>query len=245
MDAMRGPVHVRRWDGERWIELGDSISAGLNAGGHSARKPSVAVDREGRPVVAWHEFAGAGTNVEIFVKRWNGTAWLPFGWSASPGGISRSSGRSWDAALDLDPAGNPVVAWRDDTAGNFETWLRRWWINSAWVEVGRSAYEGGVSATRWHTVDLALRLDAAGRPVLAWIDEASGTSFVHLRAWDGKSWAELAGSATGSGISVGGHGARHVTLDLDASGAPVVAWTDGSGDNFDIFLRKYVAGKRR
>ena len=231
-DGGRSRVFVRRWTGTAWVELGEP--GGLGFGSFSARKPSLRVDRNGSPVVAWHEATGVGSNVEIFVQRWDGKAWVPYGWSASAGGISRSAGRSWDPWLDLDAAGNPVVAWRDDTYGNMETWLRRWWLGSAWVEVGRSAYEGGISGTKGTTVDPQLRLDSAGHPVVAWTEETGGSWSAFVRFWDGKAWTELVGPA-----GLGTPSVRQLSLDLDPSGAPIAAWADDWSGNFEVYVRKY------
>lgn len=67
------------------------------------------------------------------------------GGSASGGGISDTSGSSWEPSLAIDPEGRPMVAWRDSSSGNEEIYLRRF-DGVGWVELGTgSATAGGIS----------------------------------------------------------------------------------------------------
>ncbi|GEM49261.1 hypothetical protein [Deinococcus cellulosilyticus] len=63
-------VHVKRWDGNTWVQLGgplDSVET------RQAYQPTVVVDSSNRPVVSWYEEMGNG--LQYHVKRWNGNTW--------------------------------------------------------------------------------------------------------------------------------------------------------------------------
>jgi hypothetical protein len=85
MDAQDNPVvawlensgalqmRVARWDGAGWAAY-PVLNQNLKADVESF---SLALDKDGNPVVAWAEMVGK--NHQIFVARWNGTAWVELG----------------------------------------------------------------------------------------------------------------------------------------------------------------------
>jgi hypothetical protein len=55
-------IFVKRWENEQWSSLGPALSA--RAGSTtSSFKPALAFDAEGTPLVAWHEFTGATSDI--------------------------------------------------------------------------------------------------------------------------------------------------------------------------------------
>ena len=129
-------------------------------------------------------------------------AWVQMNESASGGGISDNGGNSWLPSLALDSSDNPVVAWRDDSGGNFEIYIKRW-NGGEWVEIGaRSASGSGISQNKGRSDWPSLELDSSGRPVVAWMDRNSGNYEIYIKRWDGDAWVEIGeGSASGGGIS--------------------------------------------
>jgi len=46
--------------------------------------------------------------------------------SASGGGISKSAGQSSNPSLAVGPGGAPIIAWSDDSSGNYEIYVQGW-----------------------------------------------------------------------------------------------------------------------
>ena len=120
--------------------------------------------------------------------------------------------------------------------------------SGTWVEVGEgSATGGGVSDNAGSSMGPSLALDNSGNPVVAWVDETSGTSGwdpeIYIKRFDDTTgaWVEVGeGSATGGGISDNDGPSACSSLTLDRFGNPVVAWEDsssGPGDDQIYVIR--------
>jgi type IV secretory pathway protease TraF len=119
-------IYLRRWTGQSWEELGRSATGGGISGTPGASvRPSLALDSEGRPAVAWQEETAPG-NTEVYFRRWDGKSWVAAAESASRGGISGTPGLSVDPMMALDREGRIVVAWNEWSMGTPEIYLRRW-----------------------------------------------------------------------------------------------------------------------
>jgi len=144
-------------------------------------------------------------------------------------------------SLAIDGDGRPVVAWRDDSGGDFEIYLRRW-NGDDWVELDGSASGGGISANGGDSRSPSLATLPGGAPIVSWRDDDSGDFEIYVRRWTGSAWVEMdAGSATGGGISANGGESWWPSLAVGPDG-PVVAWEDDSGGDDEIYVRRYVPG---
>jgi hypothetical protein len=283
-------ICFRRWDGTAWTELGRSLEVGppQDPALDERGAPSLALDPQGHPVVAWQ--AGTLRRSEIYLSRWNGTAWIELGGSASGRGVSRSGGACSYPLVALDGAGAPTLLWSLHGVAESRVFVSRWtgtewkdldshllaatigasaihedyqpslaldgsgrpvvawlgggwirlkrWDGAAWVELGGSARDGlGGGADRVRAPSVAV--DARGDPVVAWSWESEKNWEVALRRWTGSAWVELANSATGGGISRSSGHSRKPALRLDPDGNPVVAWTDGTPNRNQIYLRRF------
>ncbi|RKH36575.1 Ig-like domain-containing protein [Corallococcus sp. CA031C] len=232
-----GPVciHVQRWSGETWTK----VLAPLCPTNGAAYGPSLRLDAEGRPVVAWEE--GVGSLPQgIRVARWTEAGWASLG---EP--LSAEAGDTdavW-ASLQLAADGTPFVAWTESTEtpegtlGPRRVHVRRW-SDDSWEPVGGplDALDGETSASK-----ASLALDAQGNPVVAWAEyqpEGGLVSRLYVRRWTGSTWEPL-GDALGT-QEPATH-LRNTTLRLDTSGNPVVAWDeDGPGDVADVYLQRWT-----
>lgn len=70
-----------------------------------AFKPSLALDLQGRPIVAWVEQTGGVARV--FAKRWEDDRWQPLGNALN----REQSQNAAYTALAVNPQGQPVVAY--------------------------------------------------------------------------------------------------------------------------------------
>lgn len=238
-------IHVKRWDGSAWVEM-EGIPASIQklkiAGEPGVRalpavvKAKVEVEPDGNPIVCWADYSSG--NYEIYVKRWDGSAWVEMGkGSASGGGISNNAGASVDPAIAIDQEGKPIICWEDGTSGNDEIYVRGW-DGSAWVEIGTgSASGGGISndGIRSSMPDVATSHD--GRPVICW----STGEDIYVRRWDRSSWAEMGtDSASGGGISKNLKDAGRPAIAIGSDDGPIVVFDSRTPDgDHEIYVRKF------
>ncbi|MCY1032715.1 Ig-like domain-containing protein [Corallococcus sp. BB11-1] len=232
-----GPVciHVQRWTGETWAK----VLTPLCPTNGDAYGPSLRLDAEDQPVVAWEE-GGGSLPQGIRVARWTEAGWASLG---EP--LSAEAGDTdaiW-ASLQLAADGTPFVAWTeytDDTAappGPRRVHVRRW-SGDSWEPVGGplDALDGETSAGK-----ASLALDAQANPVVAWAEyqpEGGLVSRLYVRRWTGTTWEPLGGAL---GTQEPATHLRNTTLRLDASGNPVVAWDeDGPGMVSDVYLQRWT-----
>lgn len=234
-------VYLKQWSGAAWIELGGSATTGgLSASAGSSTAPELALTSGGLPVVAWLDDSG-GT-AQVYLKAWNGSAWVELGGSASSGGVSARPAAVSGLALALDGSDHPVVAWADAASGASQIYLRRW-NGAAWVALAGSDSGSGVSGTAAVSTRPRLGLDPLGNPTLAWHE---GTTQLYGARWFGGAWEALRGPTLAAGRALSGTtgSSSEPSLALDRSGRPLVAWTDltvnpGAGE---VYLRR-IRGK--
>ncbi|MGE5181749.1 MAG: hypothetical protein ACM31C_06790 [Acidobacteriota bacterium] len=234
-------IYLEQWNGSAWVELGGSATGGgvsATSGGNS-QEPAVALQPNGDPVVAWIEQATGGGIEQVFLKRWNGTAWEELGGSATGGGVSQAAAGNigaQDVSIAVDSAGRIYVAWKfAETPGNVccNLWVYvSRWNGSAWEELASSASGTGINGTADGSAP-TIRIDTSDRPVVAWNQEISSGCWVWLRRWSGSAWDELASSASGNGLSGAMGGAADPALAIDHAGNPVALWALDSATAFD------------
>ncbi|MCI0657484.1 MAG: hypothetical protein L0170_10500, partial [Acidobacteria bacterium] len=124
--------------GASWSDLGGSGSAGgISNSTYGAGYPSLAIDPDGNPVVAYEHAWIDPSNINVisvYLRRWNGTSWVGVSGSDTGYGIGNgapySLGYSSQSALEIDASGNAVVAWngwdlsRGSGYENFEIYLK-------------------------------------------------------------------------------------------------------------------------
>lgn len=230
----RAEIYARRWNGAAWEPAGAGAAAGGGISDNSGDSEFVdlRVDANGYAWAVWVD--NSGGNAEVYVRQWNGSAWVATGGTASGGGISNSAGRSGRPALSLDPSGHPVVAWTEGSGSQSNIYARRY-DGAAWVEVGAgSAAGGGISNTSGKSQYPALGFSAVGEAYLAWYDDSGGQWEILAARWDGSAWA--AAPAPG-GLSATAGASKEPDLAVVA-GAPYVVWQETPGGNNEIYVRR-------
>jgi len=233
-------IYVRRWNGSAWVEVGagSASGGGVSATATISQSPWLEAAPDGSVYLAWHEENGGG--YDIYVRRWNGSAWAEVGaGSAAGGGISKTAGISQWPSVGIAPGGAVYVAWEEATAADKEIYVRRWDGNS-WLEVGAgSASGGGISNNSGDSGRPFLAIDETGAPLIGWSDDTPGDTEIYVRRYNGSSWVEIGGSASGGGVSNNAGASRPPVLGVDSSGAIFVTWPDDSGGQFNIFVRRW------
>lgn len=236
MDSSAGnqEVYARRWNGSAWEGLAGSASGGgiSNTPTRSGR-PAIAL-YDNLPTVAWAETETVG---DIYVRRFDGTAWVELGeHSASNGGVSNTPGVSQYAAIGYSAAGKPFVAWYDYTPGQPEIYAATL-EGVQWVAAGTGATSGGgISNTGNTSVEPALAVQG-GAPYVVWQETTNSDAEVYIRRLAGDNWVEVGnGSASGGGISDNSGDSQYAALAFDGQGRLYVAWADDSSGDFEIYV---------
>jgi hypothetical protein len=97
-------VFVKRWTKQSWVSLGASLNVHP---GWLAERPNLALDAQGRPLLAWVEGPPGGAR-QVYAKRWDGKRWTLLG--GGPLNLLASQDAS-SASATVDGNGNAVVAW--------------------------------------------------------------------------------------------------------------------------------------
>jgi hypothetical protein len=166
-------VYVMRWDGAAWLSLGGSLDRRASS---NATAPALALDNTGNPYVVWQEaFVNPGsTSEDIYVKRWDGTAWQALGLRLD----RRSTNNAVAPSISIDNANNPVVAWQETFQGNEDVFLTRW-NGTAWTLVGGNALDV-VRVSASSSPDVAL--GSTGEPIVIW-QELGASSDVFVKGY--------------------------------------------------------------
>lgn len=215
---------------EGWYELGGSATGTGVSGSPENRSYNcdVAVDDNGFPVLAWVDYAS--DSLSVHVKRWNGSAWIELGGSASGPGISGAYNNiGFSPQVEVDRAGNPIVCWHHELYWGGEIFLKTF-VDGAWIGLGGSDEAGGVSQSGNTALEPAMTLDAAGRPVVAW---GTTTNQIRLRRWNGSDWADVGEAFPSLQIP------RTPAVAIDSLDRPWICWTARSYAAGEVLLRRW------
>ncbi|MDZ7652932.1 MAG: hypothetical protein U5L03_10440 [Burkholderiaceae bacterium] len=186
VEAVAGDVarlFVKRLNGTTWETLG---GASLNAASiTAASEPSIATTPAGQPYVAWIQ--GDGIQQNLFVARFNGSAWESVGEPGIPlNTVAGSTARS--PSLAINESWHPVVAWIE----NGRVRLKR--FDGIW-----RTPNGGTGPDSANADHVRLALDSLGSdPVLAF-RQSLGTAFEFRATYSGDYRPLAPPIATGAG----------------------------------------------
>lgn len=196
-------IFYRQWNGSDWVSADGTTVANDNVSNNAtaSREPSLAVTSDGRPVIAWRD---TDASTEIFLKQWNGSAWVSIVNTAllADINISDSSGSSVTPSLALMSDDTPAVAWADTTFDvGFTNVVYAQWNGAAWVAPDdSSAYllaassqvsrDNDGNGTRDNTaITPTLRFRSDERPALSFtLSPSTGGSRAAYTEWNGVTW---------------------------------------------------------
>jgi hypothetical protein len=189
-----------------------------------ARSPSLAIDADGRIVIAWVEKTSGTFNA--FAKRWDGKTWVRLGRSLN----RNPKFNSFEVALDLASDGTPIAAWMERSninlgkisgPGKIHTAK---WTGSGWQEFGPSPTKSPTKAADQPHV----KIDSQGNPVLAWSElspDANAESF-YVSRWDGSGstpgWQDIDIGTLSTDLS---GASRSRDLAVTSTDEPILAWS--------------------
>lgn len=226
---------------DSWVEIGDGSASGggisHNAG--ASECPKIAAMPNGCLVVAWQDYSGGIRS--IYVKKWNGTAWVEMGaGSASGGGISSEFNPAENPAILIDSDGNPIIAFEGSNHlgyGEICIYVKKW-NGTSWILLGQS--ELGASSSRY-CYKPAIAIGTNGNTVISYTYAAGLISDICAREWNGSEWVTIGNSIYPPGISMGNTGDSDCSdIAIGSDNLPIVVWQDDSnGDNDEIYIRKF------
>jgi hypothetical protein len=212
-------LYVKAWNGSAWVSKGAG-PLNRSAGGSGRMADSVSLASDGtNPVAAWTEYTttfGTDTAPQVYVSRWNGSAWVALGGSLNV----NASNWAYDVSI-VTLGGQPYAAWTErSAAGNAQLFVKTW-NGSAWVPVGPGTLNRDAS-TGW-AYRPALAVDAAaGALYVGWVEQQAlgKKAQVHVSKLAGGSWTSLGGTLNAD-PALGS--AQRIALAL-SGGKPIAAW---------------------
>ena len=242
--ALATPARARQ--PEAWTELGGSATGGGISNTPGASQGVVmAADPDGNPVAVWYE-SGGDYGLNVYLRRWTGADWEELEGSGSAWGLA-GPGYNWayKPSVAVDSTGIIYVAFLKATAGKGNLHVIRW-TGDAWEPMPGPGPEGGVNFASGANFAPVLVVDPFDKPWIAWHESLlglQGKEEVYLRRWDGSSWMEFGGSATGGGVSnTPATTSRFPRFAFDKEGTPFVAWTEirlAYNTGSDVLLRRW------
>jgi hypothetical protein len=226
-DGSRYNLFVYRWTGTGWFPVGE----GFTYGSQSAGSPSLDLDSQGNPVVAFIEQLDGVRNVHVRWRQsgtWK-TVGAPFEF---PSGTQRVSA----PIVRMGRDDHPVIAWIQEvgmpsTATGIHVVK---WDGDSWEFLGDalSAHPGGTIIQSYD-----LQLDAQGHPILTWSEnDSAGLADVYIQQWDGMDWKPVGGAVS---ALPGSTSALSPSLSLDGNGVPTIAWAEYDGTANSINVLQY------
>jgi len=223
-----------------WVDADGSGKESINISTNTGNSgyPSLCLDTSRNPHITWEDNT---THDEIYYLKWNGTEWVDADGSGRESiNISNTIGSSYRASFRLNSSGNPHIAWKDYTPGNYDIYYLKW-NGTVWVDADGSGQEStNILNTSNDSFHPSLCLDNSGNPHIAWFDDISGNRDIYYLKWNGIAWVDADGSGQESiNISTNTGNSRNPYLCLDSLGNPHIAWEDSSSGNYDIYYLKW------
>lgn len=200
---------VMRFNGTDWEQVG---TPGISEG--EAHYISLALDSSDTSYIAYMDIAHVGDNNRggASVMRFNGTSWEQVGMARFSAGIAGP------ISFALDSTDTPYIAYADGATG-WNTSVMRF-NGTSWEQVGMAGFSSGGRADY-----VSMVLDSSGRPYVAYITNryTVGSKASAMR-FNGAGWEQV-GKA---GFSVVGGEFGQVSLALDHSSTPYIAYSDAA-----------------
>ncbi len=228
------------------------MSTGVQPQATQSTNPHLIVTSSGAPVVAWTELTSSGSEIRVaqYDAAANGGAgaWIALGNSLDAGGISQTTAAT-NVKL-VDTTFGLVALWENSVAGATQIYARVF-SGGNWTPIGIDSDSGtGISGVPLGSKIQDLTVAArSGRIAIAWsqLEFATGIRQIMLREFDGVSWNEIAGSATGAGASgmvassLGGQVTHNSQPGLNYVGTDLLlVWQAFAEQSGQIVVSRYV-----
>jgi hypothetical protein len=178
-EASSSQLYVRRWNGSSWETLGEVLNIDTLV---DAERPSIVVNDEGNPIVAWTEYDAPHSSTNVYVKQWTGTAWTQLG-----NAVDDAILLSVDTPMLAVRGSTLMVAYAEQDVSSKNIYVAEFKAGD-WVKLGDYL---DINLTS-DAINPSLALDESGKPIVAWQEDA-GAEFnnVYIKEWNGSTWEKL------------------------------------------------------
>jgi len=213
-------IYGRLYDGSQWVELGDSARGQGIVGNQilDTLDPNVAIGADGFPIVVYQ--IPVSPFPKIYLRKWDGNAWIGLGTSASTGIPGSVHGQT--PTIAVDDIGRVVVAWDELSVDRVR--VRRWngvsWDSFDDVGFSPNARQPDVATGPNNQIYVAFQ---------QFPDFGAGQFFIQsmMAVNIGSAWIGINSSYTYPGIS-GSAGSTTTPIeprvDVNAAGDVAVSW---------------------
>jgi hypothetical protein len=230
-------LYVKRWDGSAWSLVGTALNRNAQSTTASPRADSVSMASDGTsPFVAWVESTQASTlqsntPSQVYVSKWNGSAWQPLGGSVNV----NSSNWAYDASIAV--IGDQLyIAWVERSQTGTPQLYVKTWKGSAWSLVGSGSLNKDMLAG-WAFRPVLAGDDISKTLYLAWVEQQDlgQKAQTYVLKYQNGVWSSLGGALNADPAG----SAERVALAV-SGGQPVVAWGEvKSGSLRQIYVRQW------
>ncbi len=235
-------IHARVsvWDGADWVGLAGSHTNGLALSSTNtanvASALSLAINRLGRPVVAWKESA---INNSISVRQWNGATWDSLNYSNALFFISDPKLVAADRSDDL------FLAWRQQVSAPLPYAAHQIFAarrtGGSWSQMSGSATHPGVSATTngvnaiypYEPSISVGEIEGTTNVIVSWRAGTSNGNYILVRQWrpGQTNWVSLFGAGDVPGVDIWPEEAAAPVSVADRYGLPIVSFPLAADSN--------------
>jgi hypothetical protein len=199
----------------------------------SQNHPAVAMDADGRVVVAWEQFLGDSLDYGVLAQRYAAD-----GQPQGPNFVvnAYAPGHQVDPSVAFTTAGEFVIVWKSDTSDGSGDGVvaRRFAANAAPLtgDIVVNTYTGGRQAAG------VVAADAAGNVVVTWDSRHDGDGAGAFAQRFGSTLARRGGEFQVNSYTSGSQ--YRPRLAVDGAGNVLVAWTgSGQGDLNGVFAQRF------
>lgn len=191
-----------------WLPVGGSLNVDVNRGA-TCTSQAIAISDAGVPYVTWHE--SNGTRTQVYVKHWNGSAWVQDGSS-----LNNNVGQDAKGACIRVAGETPYVTWCE----NSNIYVKRL-IAGNWNSVGSN-----LNRSSDQVANPSITM-AGNTPFVAWREkEMINPQYqIFIRRYNGASWVPSVGDNCGYFY------ADYPSVSI-INGTPYVTYHDGLNPGF-------------
>ncbi len=224
-------IYLTRWNGSQWVQA-DGMTSGIedvsNTLSTDSNTPRFRLDSDNNPIVVWIDDDGF---YQAYFSKWNGSQWVQAdGTTLGSENISNTTGDGSDLDIYLDSDSNPLVAWSDNSDGDYDIYFTKW-NGSQWTEAdGTTAGHENISNSSVNSEIFEFRLDSSSNPIAVWSDNSDGDYDIYFTKWNGSQWTEADGTTAGvENVSSNFSDCEDPKFALDDSDNPIIVWSRPMG----------------
>ncbi|MBU1627005.1 hypothetical protein KKB18_06510, partial [bacterium] len=218
----------------KWVELDGSASGGgVSDTVLPSMSPSLALDQNGRPNIAWQE------SFDIYFAYHDGVSWKGYLNSNTSVVISDPDPSAQDKtpSLALDSSDHPHIVWEGLYSGQWRVYYS-YFDGSSWTTYGGGNTDYGVCNLSGYNQNPKIAVDSNNFPHITWSANPNSDYEIYYTFWDGSSWTSYGGANTGNGISDNSGASKYPSIDL-YNDLPQIVWQDDSNGNNEIYFAYY------